>query len=95
MWLSDDLLDSVAKLLKAIENAGSWPQQLMEALIHLIPKPTGGRRPIGLLAALPRLWDRVRRPTLIQWRRGSGRDYNWMAPGRGAARAVWAQKVDD
>ena len=54
MWLSDELLNTVARLFMAIEDAGLWPQQLLEALIHLIPKPTGGRRPIGLLAALPK-----------------------------------------
>ena len=95
MWLSDDLLDMVGKLLMAIEATGIWPRQLREALIHLIPKPTGGRRPIGLLASLLRILDKVRRPTLVHWRTSNERSYNWMAPGKGAARAIWAQSVQE
>ena len=95
MWLSDELLNAIAVFLLEIETVGSWPQQLQEALVHLIPKPTGGRRPIGLVASLPRLWDRVRRPVLQGWRNTCQREYNWMCRGKGAARAIWAQSVEE
>ena len=94
-WLSDQLLDTIAKLLTEIERRGTWPQQLSEAMVHLIPKPVGGRRPIGLVASLARLWERVRKPVLLDWRATFARDYNWMSKGRGAARAVWAQSVQE
>ena len=61
----------------------------------LIPKPTGGRRRIGLVAALPRVWERVRKPVLKEWRREFTREYNWMTAGKGAGRAVWAQTVEE
>ncbi len=92
-WLSDLLLSRIGAFLWLLEAWGIWPQQLMEALIRLIPKATGGRRPIGLLASLVRLWERVRRPYIIDWRMRVNREYNWMSRGRGSARAVWAQTV--
>ena len=95
MWLSDALLESVATLLKCIEAEGLWPVQVQEALIHLIPKPTGGRRPVGLIAALPRIWDRIRRPVVVRWRDTCARGCNWMVRGSGAERAVWAQSVEE
>ena len=95
MWLSDELLECVASLLKKIEKAGIWPQQIQEALIHLIPKPTGGRRPVGLVASLPRIWDRIRRRELEKWRGTYSREYNWMTKGRGSERAVWAQSIEE
>ena len=94
-WLSDELLETFATLLKSMECVGIWPSQLQEALIHLIPKPTGGRRPIGLVAALPRVWERVRKPVLLRWRQRYSREYNWMTQGKGAERAVWAQSVEE
>ncbi len=92
-WLSDLLLDRVGTFLVVLEAWGIWPHQLSEALIRLIPKATGGRRPIGLLASLVRLWERVRRPHIVEWRGRVQRGYNWMTRRRGAARAVWAQTV--
>ena len=73
-WLSDEFLDSIAKLLMDIERVGAWPRQLGEAMVHLIPKPIGGRRPIGLVSSLPRLWERARKPLLLQWRTACTRD---------------------
>ncbi len=92
-WLSDELVASIAAFLQGLEAVGVWPDDLHEALIHLIPKVTGGRRPIGVLASLLRLWERARRPVIRAWRDTCTRDYQWMARGRGANRAVWAQTV--
>ena len=92
-WLSDDLLERIGEFMAAVEKGGRWPEQVGEARVHLIPKPTSGRRPIALLAALVRLWDRVRAWRVRQWRRENARKYNWMVEGRGARRAVWAQSV--
>ena len=92
-WLSDCLLERIGEFMAAIERGGQWPEQVDEARIHLIPKATSGRRPIGLLAALPRLWDRVRAWRVRKWRNENTKKYNWMVEGRGAKRAVWAQSV--
>ncbi len=92
-WLSDELIARFATFLQGLEAVGIWPDDLLEALIHLIPKVTGGRRPIGVLASLLRLWERTRRPVIQAWRDTCARDYQWMARGKGANRAVWAQTV--
>lgn len=92
-WLSDELLSEVGKLYEACEGSGCWPSQAALALIHFIPKATGGRRPIGVLAALIRLWERARKGAVDEWRRTCSRPYDWMAAGRGAERSVWAQAL--
>ncbi len=94
-WLSDELLGSIMDLLMFLEEVALWPCQVSEALMRLIPKPSGGRRPIGLLASLVRFWERIRRPILRTWRAEADRPYNWMGKGRGAQRAVWVQSVMD
>ena len=48
-WLSDQLIEKVIEFLEAVEGVGLWPSQLEEALVHLIPKWGGGKRPIGVL----------------------------------------------
>ena len=92
-WLSDVLLQRLAELLMWLEEAGIWPSQLEESLVHLIPKTSGGRRPVGLLPALVRLWERARRADVDEWRARVGRDYDWMGKGKGAEKSVWAQAV--
>ncbi len=94
-WLSDPLLACFADVFMSIEAVGRWPRRLRLALIHLIPKEAGGRRPIGLLASFVRLWERVRAPHVRQWRLDCRRSYNWSAPGRSAERAAWVQTVTD
>ena len=92
-WLSDPLLDRVGELLSVFEEAGCWPRQVALSLIHLIPKASGGRRPIGVLASLVHLWERARRPITDRWRRTCTRSYDWMSKGKGAERSVWAQAL--
>ena len=92
-WLSDELLGSIGECMTRAEEEGVWPEQVHEALMYLIPKPTGGRRPIGLLAALPRLWAKVRKTKVRGWRHELGKHYDWMRKGKGAQQAVWIQSV--
>ena len=75
--------------------SGPSNSPVQEALIHLIPKPTERRRPIGLLAALPRIWERLRKPDLLQWRQKCSREYNWITKSKGSERAVWAHSVEE
>ena len=92
-WLSDVLLQRLAELLMELENIGVWPSQLQEAIVHLIPKAAGGRRPVGLLPSLVRLWERARKPEIRKWREANERSYDWMRGGRGAERSVWADRL--
>ncbi len=88
-WLSDSLLDALADLFTSIERLGHWPEQVALAVMHLIPKLQGGRRPIGVLASLVRWWERIRQPTIARWREKVARGYNWAATGRRAEQSVW------
>ena len=60
-WLSDELIGAMLRLYGEIEKQAVWPQQLSTALIHLIPKDTGGRRPIGIIASFARIWMKCRK----------------------------------
>ena len=51
-------------------------------MVPLIPKADGGRRPIGLLAGLVRILERIRKPIVASWRASVERPYNWAARGR-------------
>ena len=92
-WLSRGLLVGLCKVLMAIEELGHWPEQVEEVLIALLPKPDGGRRPVGLLPTIERLWEKVRRPVVQEWRQTVVRQYNWAMKGRSSADAVWKQAI--
>ena len=92
-WLSEEVLLGLASLLTMIEDSGIWPEQVSVILIALIPKPGGGKRPIGILPGLVRLWERVRRPIVQKWRAKVERSYNWAAKGRSPQAAVWLQAL--
>jgi hypothetical protein len=94
-WLSPALLSGFAKLFMALERVGVWPAQVQQILVALIPKADGGRRPIGLLPTLVRIWERVRKPAVASWRCSVTRSYNWAAKGRSPQAAVWRLALQD
>ena len=86
--LSEECRQEVETFLNRLEEIGCWPEQLRHTLIKLIPKPKGGKRPVGLLTALVRLWERMRIREERQRKTTAFRDYNWAARGRSAQDAV-------
>ena len=92
-WLSDGLLSEIADLLTDLERLGFWPKPIQHIIVALIPKADGGRRPIGLLPALVRLWEKLRRPVVARWRTATTRSYNWAAKGRSPQAAVWKESL--
>ena len=94
-WLSDELLEAFISFLTSIEDLGCWPHEVAQAIIHLIPKASGGRRPIGVLATVTRIWESMRKPVVWQWRAKHTRPYNWATAGRSAEAAVWGQALRD
>ncbi len=94
-WLSDDLLGVIAVFLNTCEEKGSWPDSLAVLMVHLIPKASGGLRPIVLLASILRIWERVRVHLARQWRDRCQRQWDWARAGRSAERAVWTQTTHD
>ena len=92
-WLSDELIGAMIRLYGEIERTCIWPRQLCTALIHLIPKVTGGRRPIAIIASFVRIWMKCRKKEVRSWKEKEVCEYDWMGPGKGAEKAVWAQSV--
>ena len=69
-WLSDEQLWALSFIMSWMLILGHVPACLALILIHLIPKPKGGKRPIGLVDGLCRLWEEIRRPIMTTWRSG-------------------------
>ena len=94
-FLSDAVVDRYAQVLNTAEADGVWPALVTTNLIHLIPKAAGGMRPIGVMATLVRLYERVRRSAVAQWRASHCEEYDFMTGGRSSVDAVWCQSVRD
>ena len=58
-------------------------------LIVLLPKPDGGRRPIGLFPAAIRIWMRCRAATLSKWEQQNAHPGLYGASGMSATKAAW------
>ena len=70
--LPDSVLALLAEGLNAIERDGVWPEDLMQALVPLIPKPESdanplSQRPITITAVLYRVWASVRAKSAFPW----------------------------
>ncbi len=89
--LPDSLLSAMLRLLMACERIGKWPRAVALVVIALLPKPDGGRRPIGLFPLLPRIWMRLRRDVARHWERLHDRPYLYAGVGKGANVAAWKQ----
>eukprot|EP00974_Lingulodinium_polyedra_P061640 5949498-Lingulodinium_polyedra.AAC.1 len=50
-----------------MEDVLAWPWQLMHAIVHLAPKPSGGDRGLFALPLLARVWGRLRRAGPDGW----------------------------
>ena len=59
------------------------------SLICLIPKPDGGRRPIGLLPSVTRWWMRIRLDVVRVWQAAHERPFFYAGPRKGAEVAAW------
>jgi len=87
--LSHVLLKKLCALLMAIELLGCWPEAVDLVLIVLLPKPDGGRRPIGLFPSVIRLWMRARSWVAKAWEAANPRPGVFGGTGMGAQRAAW------
>ena len=77
-----------------LEALGVFPEDLEQVLVALIPKPTGGERPIGLYLALFRVWSAARVQALRDWERDSAQcpAFN-TGGGQATTDVVWRQAV--
>jgi len=87
--LSDAAVGALCKLLAAMELLGNWAAAWRIVLIVLLPKPDGGRRPIGLFPMILRLWMRARCYAARAWEAAHARPCIYGGAGMGAQRAAW------
>jgi hypothetical protein len=80
---------SLAAILMATEKLGQWGNAMHCTLIVLLPKTTGGLRPIGLQPLENRLWCRVRQEVARGWEAAHALPCLFGAKGMGAQRAAW------
>ena len=88
-FLPWDLRQRLATILELAERSGTWPERWGLVNIVLLPKPDGGRRPIGLFQAAVRVWMRIRAPGLRQWEHDQHKDALHGGQGSSASRAAW------
>ena len=88
--LSDRLLEWLCLILMAAEVLGDWPAAWRLVMIVLIPKPDGGRRPIGLFPTPIRIWMRARAAVARQWEARNAMPCFFGGAGMGAQRAAWS-----
>ncbi|KAJ9458234.1 hypothetical protein DIPPA_06767 [Diplonema papillatum] len=70
--LPPEILELMADAMNAVETEGQWPEQLMHAIVHLLPKPesTGdplSQRPISITPVLYRIWAAIRAKEALAW----------------------------
>eukprot|EP00973_Karenia_brevis_P010696 1449737-Karenia_brevis.AAC.1 len=90
--LLDDLaLDILGDIFLLLEEAGKLGRSVLT--IVFLSKPDGGKRPIGLLPGLLRLWGKVRRGLAKQWEKEHQRPYFWGEARKPAAGSVHLQSL--
>ena len=67
--LSSPAIIALIALFLCFEAAGDWCMAVNLVLIVLLPKPDGGRRPIGLFPTIIRIWMRARIWAAREWER--------------------------
>jgi hypothetical protein len=75
--------------MNCIEDVGSWDDIMRFVMIVLLPKPCGGKRPIGLFPTLIRVWMRARSRQCKDWERDHARDSVYGGPSMSAQKAAW------
>ncbi len=87
--LSDGLVEAYIDLMMACEKLGRIPDRVAVVVVMLLGKKLGGRRPVGILPTVYRLWAAVRKPLLHDWERTWSRAFFAAARGKSAADATW------
>ena len=86
-------IDLLIVLLESCEEVGFLPPQAM-LTFALIPKPTGGRRPIGWYQTIFRIWGAIRSPLVKQWERVKTSGLGFATdPGQSAIDVVWRHSL--
>eukprot|EP00973_Karenia_brevis_P065411 9087535-Karenia_brevis.AAC.1 len=92
--LSDDTLWAMLVLCRVMLMLGFIPAALAYLLIALIPKASGGERPIGIFPSFLRIMSKVIRMTYCKkWLAKNDRSYLFGRKGRSALTCVWQKAL--
>jgi hypothetical protein len=80
LQLSDEALEAIIDILMTCGLLGYMPPVIGYIVILLLTKPTGGRKPIGLLPSFYTLRCKIRLPLVQDWERRWARPYFASAP---------------
>ena len=89
--LEDSKLVALLRVIFLCECGGRWPGLSSDVIVALLPKPSGGRRPIGLFPWLPKVRGKLRRATASLWEEANTRRYLYGGVGSSAETAAWKQ----
>lgn len=81
---SDLVINAFITLMLLAEACGSWHESVGVIMVVLLPKPDGGRRPIGLFPTVVRIWMRIRLEVAKAWMGANDRAYFYAGAGKGA-----------
>ena len=87
--LSSQALVALAALFMAFEAQGKWCEVLNLVLIVLLPKSSGGFRPIGLFPTVIRIWMRARYGLARAWQATHSLPVTFGGVGGSAPYAAW------
>ena len=87
--LSEASRSCLASIIMGFERLGDWCRTLHMVVISLLPKCTGGLRPIGLLPLEVRIWARARNDVVRGWEAAHALPCLFGGHGMGAHRAAW------
>ena len=65
--LPHSALAALACILNRVEALLTWPAQVLQVLVVLIPKPKGGDRPISLVSLVFKVWETLNAGTITTW----------------------------
>ena len=89
-FLSDPALLALAQILEASEAIGTLPSQLLQVIMALLPKATGGLRPIGWCQSVARVWAKSRAGLVKTWQTTFASNRCFAAgKGKSAIDVVW------
>jgi hypothetical protein len=92
---SDETVEAFIDLMELAEELGDIPGAQDVIIMVFLGKPDGGKRAIGLMSFILRLWFRIRRPEHVAWEMSHSRCSTVGVRGNTCEQANWDQCFTD
>ncbi|CAK0809774.1 unnamed protein product, partial [Prorocentrum cordatum] len=86
--LPHEAREELRQLMNDAEAQGLWPRQCMAVVVASVPKPAGGDRVLGMIAAMPKIWSKARGGIVDNWTEQLGAFWGGALRGCSALRAA-------